>query len=277
MTARKTIVGLCMLCALVFSAFAAQGASAATKGTTAFTCVSGAGTLRGQHCLTTGTASATFGHVAIAENTTTELELSNEKTETETTAARPMFLKGAIGGISLTITAKKVSKGPESVNWVENKKVASGANAGEHYLHIEFRLHFTEVTANHGCKIFDDTGGVKGAEGTITTSQLTATTEGQGDFLKFQPAVGTTFATYIVSGCEAGFSSLEKTYEMTGSLKGVPTGATVVFTHAETTAQNTLKLSGIPSGIEGALTLSGRAKGSIGAYTPLSETTVETP
>jgi hypothetical protein len=273
MTARKNIVGLCMLCALVFSAFAAQGASAATKGTTAFTCVSGAGTLRGQHCLTTGTASATFGHVAIAENTTTELEVTNEKTFEETTTARPTILKGTIAGVALTLTAKKVSKGPESVNWVENKKAASG----EHYIHGEFRIHFTEVTANHGCKIFDDTGGVKGAEGTLTTTQLTTTTEGQGDFLKFQPSVGNVILTYTVSGCEAGFSSLEKTYKVEGSVKGVPTGATVVFSHAETTAQGTLKLNELTVGTEGALTLSGRAKGSTGAYTPLSATTVETP
>jgi hypothetical protein len=273
MTARRAVIGLCAICALLVSAFAAQGASAATKGTTAFTCVKNAGTLRGEHCLTTGEASPTFGHVAIAENTTTELEGSNEKTATETTAARPTILKGTIAGVPLILTAKKVSKGPGSVNWVENKKAASG----EHYIHGEGRIHYTEVTANHGCKVFDDTGGVKGAEETVTTTQLTATTEGQGDFLKFKPAVGNLFASFIISGCEAGFSSLEKTYEVNGSVKGVPTGATTVFTHAETTAQGTLKLGEVNVGIEGALTLSGRAKGSVGAYTPLSATTVETP
>jgi len=38
MASRKTIAGLCLLCALGLSAFAAQSASAAVAGTTAFTC-----------------------------------------------------------------------------------------------------------------------------------------------------------------------------------------------------------------------------------------------
>jgi hypothetical protein len=271
MTRRKTIIGLCMLCALVFSAFAAQGASAATKGTTAFTCVSGQGTLRGEHCLTTGTASATFGHVAIAENTTTELEFTNAKTAAETTSASATVTKGTVGGLALIVTAGKVSRGPGAA-WIENKKTAGG----EHYLHGELQIHYTEVTANHGCKVYGGAG--KTLAGTILTKQLTITTEGQGDFLKFQPAPaqGGVIKIFFLSECDPGFAFLEKEWVVTGSVKGVPTGATVKFLHAEVTAQGTLLWPTVV-GLEGSLTFSGRAKGSSGAYTPLSATTVETP
>ena len=51
---RRAVVGLCMLSALLISAFAAQGA-AATKGTTAFTCQEKAGgTFTDAHCKTAG-------------------------------------------------------------------------------------------------------------------------------------------------------------------------------------------------------------------------------
>lgn len=78
MTGRRTTAGLSLLCALLVCAFAAQSASAAKAvNTTAFTCSKGGGNLdfNDPHCdekVTAGTGD--YGHVAIENNTTTEIE-----------------------------------------------------------------------------------------------------------------------------------------------------------------------------------------------------------
>jgi hypothetical protein len=66
MNGRRAILDLCMLCALLVSAFAAQSASAA--GTTGFTCKAGAAEagFSDAHCLTPAVGAAVkFTHVAI--------------------------------------------------------------------------------------------------------------------------------------------------------------------------------------------------------------------
>jgi hypothetical protein len=273
MTGRRAIVGVCMLCALVFSAFAAQSASAASKGTTAFTCVKGQGTLKGEHCLTTGNAAEEYGHVEIAENAPTEIIGTNGKTSGETSAAGLTRLKETIGGVELELTATGVS----GTGTMENKK---DGTTGEHYAEGSGTIVYSGVEvakpAGKGCKVFTDNAGVAGTEGIVDTNALKATTKGQGDFLKFEPGSGTTFATFFVSGCSPSVPAIEGTWEITGSLKCPVTGATTVCSHSEITTQNTLKGKGNKAGLEGALTISGRTGGS-GAYTPLSATTVETP
>jgi hypothetical protein len=66
MSGRKAIVGLSLLCALVFCAFGAATASAA-GGSTAFTCVKGAASadFEDEHC-DKGKVGGGFGHVEIA-------------------------------------------------------------------------------------------------------------------------------------------------------------------------------------------------------------------
>jgi hypothetical protein len=274
MKRRGAIVGLCMLCALVFSAFAAQGAEA-TLGTTAFTCVSGVGTLRGEHCLTTGTASATFGHVAIAENTTTEVTGTNAKTAAETTTAAPAILKVTIAGTPVELSASSVS----ATGSMENRKNASG----EHFVSGTGTLVFTGVTVTKPstCSVYtDDTSSgtpVEGAVGTVDTKPLKATTEGQGDFVKVEPASGTTLATFWITCTGEVPAALQGTWTVAGSLKCPATGATIICSHGEVTTQNTLKANGQKAGYTGSLTLSGRVKNSGGSFRPLSPTTIETP
>lgn len=266
MTARRTLTALCMLCALAFGALAAQGAAAATKGTTAFTCVNQGGSTHSfsdAHCKEkTGTGA--FEHVAIAQDTTTELTGSNILTGVDRETHR---FKTTVASMPVEIVAHKVSVS----GWMENKKAASG----EHYIVGEGALTYEEVTvdvpAGHGCMV---------QGGTITASKVKLTTEGQGDFVKFEPGPGTggVFASLTLEGCVKPFESLNGTYTLTGSFKAVPNGATVKSTHAEVTAQNTLKLNGtIKTGVEGTWTFSARAAGSGGSFTPLSPTTVETP
>lgn len=260
MTGRRTIVGLCMLCALLVSAIAAQGASAA--GTTGYTCKNmGAGPgFSDAHC-TTASGGGPFQHVAIANNTTTELTGG---------AAGNTRLKATIGGIATELVAPTLS----GSGWMENKE-----EGGEMYAFGEGTITYTNVTvaspAGKGCKVSTDNGGVAGEEGLVHTNALKATTKGQGDRLKFEPASGEVFATFIISGCtgSAALEALNKTYTVTGNVSGVPSGATTKFTHTDTTNQNTLKLNGsIKAGIEGDLELESRANSGQG-YTPLAATT----
>jgi hypothetical protein len=292
MNGRRAIVGLCMLCALMVSAFAAQSASAATKGTTAFTCVKGAGTLRGEHCLTTGTAAPEYGHVAIKEpegkETTTELEISSAKTDKETTAAGTTAFQETIAGAELELQSNNVTgttvvdKEPAvtTVSSITNKK---DPVTGEHYIEGTALYHYAEVKvtkpAGKGCKVFTDEEATKtkGAEGVVDV-HLNFTTKGQGDFIKFEGATGTQFATFFIECTTKVGEALEGTWTITGSAKCPPTGATIVCSHTEITTQNTLKGKGSKAGLEGPLTISGRDPTlKETTYTPLSFTTVETP
>ncbi|HEX6667245.1 MAG TPA: hypothetical protein VF081_11680 [Solirubrobacterales bacterium] len=278
MNGRNTIVGLCMLCALLVSAFAAQSASAEIiKGTTTFTCVKNAPPedLRGEHCLPEGNAPKEYGHVAFAQDTTTQITGTNAKTANDTTTAAVSRLKTTIAGVPLELSATGVS----GSGWMENKVAANG----EHYAHGKGTITFTgvEVTKpeGRGCKVYTDNEATKteGEVGVVHTRELTATTQGQEMALKFQPAEGETFANFFVT-CEPGkqIPAIEGTWSCNGSVKGTPNGATTGFTHEATTTQNTLKCKGTKSGIDGQLTLIGRHKDSAGTYNPLSNTTVET-
>jgi len=85
----KTLIGACVVCALVLSAVVAQSASAV--GTTGFTCKEkkepgGAG-FSDAHCKSEVATGAKFEHVAIPEGTQTEGRVTNEKTASETTAS----------------------------------------------------------------------------------------------------------------------------------------------------------------------------------------------
>lgn len=94
---------------------------------------------------------------------------------------------------------------------------------------------------------------------TITTEQLTATTEGQEDSTKFQPQSGTKFADIKIEACSV--EPLNNTFPVTGSAKSAGSaGATLTITHAEMTAQNTLKFGGQKAGIDGTLTFRAHLK-----------------
>ncbi|HEX5609720.1 MAG TPA: hypothetical protein VFX45_06490 [Solirubrobacterales bacterium] len=273
MNGRRATIGLCMLCALLASAFAAQGASAA--GTTAFTCVQGAGVLRGEHCLTTGNASPIYGHVPVPENLTTEVTVTNAKTAQETTTHTPARLRLTVGGIPLELSAT----GIHGAGWMENKK----SPTLEHYVHGQGTLTFTEAKvtqpAGNGCKVTthkeDGSGFEEGENEVVHSRELTATTEGQGHFLKVEAADKGNIANFFVT-CEVKIPAIEGTWSCNGSVRGVPNGATVNFTHAETTAQNTLKCKGFKAGLQASVTLSGRNKGSTDPFTPLAPTTTST-
>lgn len=284
MTGRRAIVGLCMLCALAFSAIMAQAANAESNGLTLFTCkevtpAPGTAGFSKAHCKESDAVSteAKYEHVAIAENTTTNITGTTVDTEGKPTPSR---LKATISGIETELVSPLAHIHPEvegkPTSWVTNaKEPATGVpNPNEHYFHGEAQVDYTEVEvakpAGKGCK-------VKG--GTVTTNKLKFSSTGTKEHtVKFEPASGPTglFAEFTVEGCSVG--ALNGPYEVKGSVEGVVDGSTLTFTHAQTTAQALLTVRAQKAGFESTTTIKGTdfAAGDK-TDTPLSATTVPTP
>ncbi len=271
---RRATIGLCMLCALAFSAFAAQSASAVFSGTTAFTCKEkpepgGAGFSKA-HCKEADkvASGAKYEHVPIANDTTTDLRGSNAGTAGE--EAVPTTLRSTNSGVELELKATTVSGTGSMHNHLTGEEhIATGTGV------ITYSGVTVTKPAGKGCKVFTDKlpGKEKGTEGVVDTRELKASTAGQGMGLKFEPAEGTVFASFIIEGCSV--SAFNKTYEVTGSVVSSSIdGATVNFTETQTTGQETLKLGGQKAGIEGTLTLEATDTEIPGdVYRPLSATT----
>ncbi len=262
MTGHRAKVGLCLLCALAFCAFAAQSAYAATNGTTAFTCKKEGPehAFAKAHCTAADAVGGEYEHVSIPENTTTDVVGTASTTEGGKEVTK---LKSVIAGVTLELQAK----GLDLEGTLTNHK----AESGEHYIHGEGKIIYTEVSltapAKGGCKL-------KGEK--VETKQVTATSAGQGDTISFTPASGEVFTEFEIEGCT--LMGLNGVYKVTGSVKGSPDGATIKFTHADTTKQGTLVLRGQKAGIEGSVTLNGRDPVlEETTFTPLSATTIETP
>jgi hypothetical protein len=68
-------------------------------------------------------------------------------------------------------------------------------------------------------------------------------------------------AQFTVEGCSV--ASLNGTYNVEGSFKGVPSGSTIALSHVETTEQGTLTLGSLPAGIEFFLDIKARKLGGI--------------
>jgi hypothetical protein len=253
----KAVIGVCALCAFVFSAVAVQSAAGAVNGTTGFTCKEkkepGGVGFADAHCSTAVGTGAKFEHVAIPEGVETKGTGTNAKTAGETTASTLEKIRGSLSGVEVEIQA------------TEAEATASGTNklGAEHYIEGTGVAKFSGVTvtkpAGKGCKV---TGG------TVTTKLLRATSLGQGMEGKLEPAEGTVFASVSIEGCS--IASLNNTFPVTGSIKCPGVGATTSCTHAATTAQNTLKFGGTKVGVEGVATASGPEN------IPLVATTVET-
>jgi hypothetical protein len=275
MNGRKSLLGLCMLCALMVSAVAAQSAMA-VSGTTGFTCVNDEvnGTLSGPHCKDSG-GTGKYKHVEIEQDKTTEIKISNATTEGGT--SNQLFAE-TIAGVPLELKATGLNGTGTQTNTLD---IATG----EHYIHGTALLEYTGVTVvkpeGKGCKVFTDdpVTKAKGVEGKID-AHLDFTTLGQGHSIKFTPAAGTNgapFAGFYVECSPVKVPAIEGTFAVEGSVTCVPNRGTIKCNHNEVTTANTLKGKGVKAGYEGEVTVTGRVKESGAEYTPLSVTTVTTP
>lgn len=268
MTARRTIIGLCAICALFVSAIAAQGASAA-NGTTAFTCskTGSAPKFSDPDCETTSTTGE-YGHTEIKEGETTKLKGTSP-------VGKETKLKAKIGGANVTISSPMAENAPVTAAapqaWMKN---VLNPTTKEHFIEGEGTITYTEVTTSNGCLVEDTNGEV----GMITTTRLKASTAGAGMGLKFSPKEGNLFAKFKLIG---GACPLVGTVvEVDGFVIGKAGNETETmgsaishFTHEDVTKQKTLTIGeavGSPlAGIEGELTFSNQDSG-----TPISATTV---
>lgn len=276
----RYIVAFCMACALVVSAAAAQGAGAAeTNGTTLFTCKKEAKAefeFKDEHCVepSSGNNTGFFRHIEVAENTTTKVTITSEKTRNNTSEDTPSVLKATVAGSALELIAKKV----HGEGGLENKKEGvSDPNPGEHFIHTgkdPITLKYTEVTEPKlGCTVT----GIPGGAGVIETKPLTVTSTGQKDSLKIQPNEGTIFAEFKLEGATC---PIVNTYKVVGSVTCLPSGATLNCSHEEITMQNNLHLQsavGPKAGYAGSVTVKGKDEAAGDKeFTPLSVTTKKT-
>jgi hypothetical protein len=244
MFARKAVVGLALLCALLFSAVAAQSASA-IKGTTAFTCApqKEKAPFKDAHCKEAVVSSPGFKHDAIAQDLTTFFHATNNKTKNNTTEHTPAILKGKIAGIAVTISCTKVF----AHGTLTNKLEVEPPNEKEHYVHGHLTVHYTEckVTGPAGCKIPGET---------IEVPKATVTTTGKGDNVTFAPTEGNEFVSFKFEGCTV--PELNTEYKVLGSVTAQSDGATLNFNEAAITKANELTFGGQAAGLEGSITVS---------------------
>jgi hypothetical protein len=145
MIGQRSTIGLALLCAVAFCAFAAQSAMAQvgtpSVNTTAVTCVKNGGEedFSDPHC-DNKVVDGEYGHVAIANDTTTEIEVTTEKTKNNTTEDTPAKLNGTLAGVITEITCKKVASvaGKSFLHNVET--------LGKHTVTGTAQVNFTECT-----------------------------------------------------------------------------------------------------------------------------------
>lgn len=257
-------IGVALTLVIAFAAFSTGASAATVKGTTGFTCkevAAGTGKFTKSHCRGSDLGTGNFEHVAFKEKTTTELKATNEATSEETKARQSLTIRSSLFGFLLQITAGSVTGSGTLSNTVSGK---------EHLTEGEGSLTFSEVVVKSPSEKACVVEGEK-----IETAKLKLTTAGQGMAVRFEPVAGDVLASFSIKNCSV--AALNGLYELKGTLKGTPEGATINFIHETTTAKNTLRLRGQRAGIEGSFTFSGRdAELGDVTYTPISPTTVET-
>ena len=183
----------------------------------------------------------------------------NTVVEGGTSSSGKQVLKATINGIATELVTEGGVSGEGAMENTEvgGEAVATGSGT----------ITYTGVTvakpAGKGCKIFTDNGGVAGEEGVIHTNSLSTTTTNEMG-VKFTPAAGTVFATFILSGCtgSAALEGLNGTYTVNGSVIGAPNGGETIFTHTATTTPETLLVNNsIKAGIDGSTTSKNKVTG----------------
>ncbi len=238
MTRRREKVGLSLLCALAFCAFAAQSASAV--GTTAFTCApaSKGAEFSDEHCDTSGSGEG-FVHASINAGEKTEVSITNEKTAEGTKAAQPFILSGVLGGIKVKIECKAVTgQGTLTNEEVEKSMQAVG----------------TALIETSKCTIDQPKCTVK--EPITWDAQFKTYGNETAMGIEFTPTTGkTVFGSWTLTGPEC---AIKNTFTISGSFQATPGGTSqgkgATLTITEETSKN-LKWGTAPYTLTGAITL----------------------
>lgn len=234
MTARRSILGIAVLCALASAAFAASSASAAE---TAWECVpfgEGPKKYEDAHCkVKAGTVNRHTTEFSLA--VAIALALTNSQTAGPTNAAEASRFHVALAGVETEVECTTVGGSGELTNSTEG---VTGTGT------IEYSGCSVTKPAGKGCVV---TGGA------MTTKTLKGTTVGQAaNKLLLSPKSETEIATLQIEKCSVG--ALNNKFPVTGSFRVEASGATVLSTRAGTTAEGTLKIGGSVAGLSGTLT-----------------------
>jgi hypothetical protein len=254
MTGRRAAIGLSLLSALVFCAFAAPNAMA-LKGTTAFTCepaTEGAG-FSDEHCQTAVGSGAKFKHKEIAVGTVTQVTAGN--TETGSKLIYPK-LKSTVGGLATELEAGGFTSCINKTSFTNKENgakqmEAAGENCGEFY----------NVVVNKPAKCAVAGGTVKlneKGEGKTVVKTVEAKEEMYVEFLP--PVASKIYAEFEFVNKGAEECALKGTkVEVTGTAQANNTteegkldGPTLKFTTAQT--GKTLKLGAQKAEFEGTFT-----------------------
>jgi hypothetical protein len=271
MIGRRAVIGLSLLCALLFSAFAVQSASAATTGTTAFTCVkvvvAGTGDFKDAHCDETSSPLGTgeFTHEPLASNPT-EVEANNEKTRNKTSESTPALFKAeaALSKIEFTCTTVKATE------TIKNSTEEVGGNI-KHTITIDNGAGGDFTTTYSGCVVLKPstkctvTDPVTKKAGTLNIKATGMSSETVGALknemgILFSPEPGKPFAELLFEGAECALNT-GKAFPIEGSMvaTGTPVntaasaGATLTFTEAMT--KETLSFGGKSMTLSSAVTM----------------------
>jgi len=239
---RKAAIAMALLCGIAVCAFLAQSALA-LPGTIALTCAPEPlkeGSFNDEHCASENSDfEGTYQHVLIAQDKAIDIHITNEKTSNDTKAATPLILKGKLGKEEAEVVCKKVFGHAKLTNTygMINEEFRS---IGE-----KLTLHLTECEVNKPakCVITNET---------ILIEKYKATTGGQGDNVQFFPEAGD--ITFTFEKCEEALFNGK--HEVSGFVRGQPSGATIKFVHQVGTGETTLNLDGKIAGLEGKVTVS---------------------
>ncbi|MGV1050488.1 MAG: hypothetical protein ACOYD4_18410 [Solirubrobacterales bacterium] len=270
MNGRRAIVGLCMLCALLLSAIAAQGASAA-NGITAFTCSSSASVkdFKTEHCVPGETGTA-FGHVAITEGETTHITLSSAKTNAATNGPTATTFKSTVAGSPIELVS-------ENIDCKGGMRNLKDGVTSEHYIEVHaLTCTYSEVKEkNLGCTVTGLPEAEEGGKEMIMTKPLKATTKGgTEESIVLSPVEGTKLAEFELTGCVVGPLKVP----VFGTITCKASGATINCKHEEVTAKKTMRVlnatTGPLAGYEGKATVTGGKEPVTEPTSPISVTTV---
>lgn len=258
MTGRRTTVGLCLLCALFVSAFAAQAASAASQ--TAVECTN-TGTpvnsdrFADEHCKTLETGGHFF-HAAIPANTSIPIEGTNTTTAG---ASEPAVLKATVAGVTFSIEFTEFTL--LNGGTLENKE-AGGEMYAEGLTSAIHLANAAMTSPSPNCVVSGvPPGGGANTPGTILTQPIRATTKGQAQgVVKFEPQTSNKLAEFTITGGALCPAAVQGAYPVFGTVTSSKAeGATIPFVHSTITMTKSLRLKnaseGPVAGLAGKITI----------------------
>jgi hypothetical protein len=234
MNGRRAVIGLSLLCALVFSGLAAQSAMA-VKGTTAFTCVKVAEGVPSEfedaHCLKKHTPfTGEYVHAVIGEGTVTNVTTVNDETGTKPLSK----FKSTIAGTEFELQSKSFmscrgkTKLTNKVNGAKQME-AAGENCGV----------FSETTVTKPAKCSVKGGVVNLTEGGEGKTVVKEVEKKQEMYVEFLPPKEKAFSTFTLEGAECALKGLAIEVKGTAQAnntteEGKLDGPTLRFTTAQT-------------------------------------------